>query len=215
MRSHDSRHPCREFDNVTPPMLARRDSAVCAAGQCDETRCLAPHRSGGIAQEGSDTLDVGEKGAVLDKGQARRVFQGGLIAFGVLTSPIVSASVGTASLCLSGVQPCATAGQIWWVWWLGDAMGALIVAPVLFVWASVGRAWPHGRPTLRLVAFLGLVAAVSWLVFAGPVGRQFPHYPFHYALVPVMIGAVVGYGPLGMTTVMAWGFARWTFTPSS
>jgi signal transduction histidine kinase/integral membrane sensor domain MASE1/ActR/RegA family two-component response regulator len=126
-----------------------------------------------------------------------------LMAFGVLISPIISATIGVTSLCLGGVQPCTAAGRIWGVWWLGDAMGALVVAPLLFVWVSIWRARPYGRPTLRFLAFCGAVGVLSWLVFAGPVGREFPHYPFHYALVPIMIGAAVGYGPLGTTTVMA------------
>src|SRR5262249_33976067 len=113
-----------------------------------------------------------------------------LMGFGVLAATTISATVGTASLCIGGVQPCgAPAARIWFVWWLGDAMGALVVAPLLLTWASLRRArlgMPH---MLQLLGFLGGVAVLCGLIFAGPIGRLVPRYPFHYALVPVMIAA--------------------------
>src|SRR5258705_168958 len=52
-----------------------------------------------------------------------------VLAVGI--SPIVSTTVGTAGLCLTGVAPWAEYLAIWPVWLVGDAMGVLFVAPVL------------------------------------------------------------------------------------
>src|SRR5579863_2674306 len=49
------------------------------------------------------------------------------------TSTTISASVGTACLVLSGAVPSMHFGSTWLVWWTGDAMGMLLVAP--FLWS--------------------------------------------------------------------------------
>src|SRR4030095_730550 len=56
------------------------------------------------------------------------------LAAGVAT--VVSATIGVFSLCLGGTAPWRLYATLWWQWWLGDAMGALIVAPVLLTWAA-------------------------------------------------------------------------------
>src|SRR2546428_629629 len=55
-----------------------------------------------------------------------------LIFLGALLSMTVSATVGTVAL--ASVQRTSTAGFLgtWSVWWTGDAMGVLVVAPFLF-----------------------------------------------------------------------------------
>src|SRR5258705_7628996 len=60
----------------------------------------------------------------------------------LIVSPIVSATVGVASLGAGGVQPMSALPELWWIWWLGDALGGLLVAP-----APLG--WAHGAPMPR------------------------------------------------------------------
>jgi integral membrane sensor domain MASE1 len=49
-------------------------------------------------------------------------------------STIVSATCGVTSLALGGYADWQNYGSIWLTWWLGDAAGALIVAPLLVLW---------------------------------------------------------------------------------
>src|SRR5262245_14977688 len=58
-----------------------------------------------------------------------------LVALGALVSTTISATIGVLSLCLGGVQPWDQFGSLWALWWLGDASGALVVAPLLLTWA--------------------------------------------------------------------------------
>src|SRR5207249_12056531 len=48
-----------------------------------------------------------------------------------LGSTAVSATIGVTSLSLGGAASWERFGAIWLTWWLGDAAGALVVAPVL------------------------------------------------------------------------------------
>jgi PAS domain S-box-containing protein len=72
-------------------------------------------------------------------------------------SPLVSATVGVTSLWLAGLD---TAGYLatWIPWWVGDALGAIVVAPVILAFASLGRfrlpGWRKIEAPFLLVAIL-------------------------------------------------------------
>lgn len=98
-------------------------------------------------------------------------------------STTVSATIGVLCLRAAGlVQPGLTASA-WWTWWLGDAMGDLVFAPLLLTLA-VPRV--HTGPTRRseAVIVLVLVAVAGLLVFVGPFGAQ-PH--LSYLVAPLLV----------------------------
>lgn len=79
-------------------------------------------------------------------------------------STTLSASAGTACLVLGGAVPSSHLGSTWLVWWTGDAMGMLLVAP--FLWSL--RAGPWKWTWLRGVEALGLAAVlVGTVLIAG------------------------------------------------
>ena len=49
---------------------------------------------------------------------------------------IVSATIGTTSLCISGIVPWAIYVTVWSTWLTGDASGVLIVTPLILVWSQ-------------------------------------------------------------------------------
>ena len=64
----------------------------------------------------------------------------GLVVLAAGLSTLVSATIGVTSGWLGGSMPAATYGDAWHTWWLGDALGDLVMAPFLFVWSRRGRA---------------------------------------------------------------------------
>src|SRR5215510_6427181 len=56
----------------------------------------------------------------------------GLMAFGGAVAPMVAASIGVTTLLLTHVRAWSGFSTAWRVWWLGDAMGVLIIAPLFF-----------------------------------------------------------------------------------
>lgn len=108
-----------------------------------------------------------------------------------LASPLVSASVGVLSLWCGGVIGARRLPETWQAWWLGDVLGALVVAPVLLNWSSAplgGSPRRTGERALLSGAVLGWAA----LSFSGdssmPLRR--PHMIF-----PVLIWAALRFGP--------------------
>lgn len=79
-----------------------------------------------------------------------------LVFLGALTGMLVSASLGSTVLLLRGTLQPADFWTTWWIWWAGDAMGVLIVAPLLLLARKVKL--PKGVPLLRWLEYGALVA---------------------------------------------------------
>ena len=84
-----------------------------------------------------------------------------IVFLGALLSMLVSASTGTAALLVSGAIGPNQFWGAWSVWWTGDAMGVLVVAPFLLSLRlppdpSI-RAWPRRLEAAGLFASLSLV----------------------------------------------------------
>src|SRR5215475_10619676 len=91
--------------------------------------------------------------------RARDVFK--FVVLAALFSTTVSATIGVTSLVLGGYANWRDFGAIWFTWWLGDAVGALIVGPFLVLWSASGRfSWTWGR----------VAEGVSLLVTVGVFG---------------------------------------------
>ena|SRR6266576_4183230 len=56
----------------------------------------------------------------------------GLMALGAAVAPMIAASIGAATLLLTHVRAWSGFSTAWQVWWLGDAMGVLIITPIFF-----------------------------------------------------------------------------------
>ena len=134
----------------------------------------------------------------------------GLLGLAAFVSTTISATIGVASLCFGRVHPWEAYGALWRVWWLGDAMGVLIVAPALVTW----KGWTRVR-RLPELAELGLVLAgvlaMSVVVFSWrPAVNATPQ--FGYAVFPFVIWAALRLGQaetslvsLAASSVAVWG----------
>jgi signal transduction histidine kinase len=122
-----------------------------------------------------------------------------LLAAGLST--MVSASIGVISLGLAGMIPWSECGEAWRVWWLGDAVGDLLVAPVLLTWEGTPRL--SGRP-FRIAAEAGAVllgvATVGQLMLGGWVATPGAPYLLLYALFPFLLWAALRFGQHGAAT---------------
>jgi integral membrane sensor domain MASE1 len=82
-----------------------------------------------------------------------------LIFLGAFTGMLVSATVGSGTLALTGVLDPGDFASTWSVWWTGDAMGVLAVTPVLLLLRSAR--WPRGVSPARWAEGILLVAATA------------------------------------------------------
>jgi signal transduction histidine kinase/integral membrane sensor domain MASE1 len=116
-----------------------------------------------------------------------------LIVLGALVTPMIAATIGVAALAASGEQPWSSFPQLWSEWWLGDALGSIVVAPAILVVArSMQRRDSRYWRGAALMAAATVV--VTALVFSDVLGAPFGRGPLHYVLFPLVIVAAVRYG---------------------
>jgi PAS domain S-box-containing protein len=95
-----------------------------------------------------------------------------IVFLGALLSTLISASVGAGTLVLSGALSAHEFPAAWAVWWTGDAMGVLVVAP--FLLSLFQRPWGGSlRERTEGAALLLLVALVTLLVMNSDRGLMF------------------------------------------
>jgi two-component system CheB/CheR fusion protein len=121
-----------------------------------------------------------------------------LIVFAALATTL-SATIGITSLSLGGVQPWAAFGPLWLVWWIGDLMGALVVAPALLVWARVEPAGWSMRQRGEAVALLAATLAIALIAFAGRQSGSITRYPLQYAIFPFIVWGALRFRQTGAT----------------
>jgi len=141
--------------------------------------------------------------------RARDVLKFVLIA--VLVSPMVSATIGNASLVLGGAASWNNFGRLWLTWWIGDGVGALVVAPLVLTWLDkgVGR-WATGRTAEALLLLL-LVTVASAIVFGHALSSNFMNLALERLIVPFLLWAAFRLGPRGVAAAIALfsGMAVW------
>lgn len=100
-----------------------------------------------------------------------------LVFLGALAGMLVSATIGTGALGLSGALPVRGFWSTWSVWWTGDAMGVLVITPVLLVLSAARR--PRNVPWTRWAeaAALLLVLVLASAVAASAPSRLFVVFP--------------------------------------
>ncbi len=133
-----------------------------------------------------------------------------LVAVAV-TAMALSASVGTASLLIAGDIHASGVGGAWAVWWTGDAMGVLIVTPVLLAIETA----VHARLGLPSVARTLEAAALFLLIATVALVSVYTYLGFEFLLLPLVASAAWRFGPRGSapaalvaSAIVTWGVAR-------
>jgi diguanylate cyclase (GGDEF)-like protein len=114
-----------------------------------------------------------------------------------LVATTISPTIGVTSLALSGYAPWSEFGPIWFTWWLGDAAGALLVAPPLILWSVEPRVTWSRAKVVEVAALLTTLVLLCALAF-GPVGGP----SLGFLCIPVLIWAALRFGPREASTAV-------------
>jgi len=110
---------------------------------------------------------------------------------------LASATVGVTTLWRAGV----VSGAGFWsgisLWWAGDYLGALVVAPAILTWMRPGVHFGRREVAELLLLVAGAIIGTGVIFgnFLSPVVLSPAQYP--YVLFPFVIGAALRFGPRG------------------
>jgi signal transduction histidine kinase/CheY-like chemotaxis protein len=123
----------------------------------------------------------------------------------------LSATIGVGALCLAGSAAWANFVPIWVTWWLGDLAGALVLTPVIVLWAAP---CPHfsSRAALRESGAILVATGVLGLIAFSPLIEQTPvRDPLGFLAIVPLLWAALRRGQRETATValLLAGFAIW------
>ncbi|MEO0541108.1 MAG: MASE1 domain-containing protein [Cyanobacteria bacterium P01_A01_bin.105] len=123
------------------------------------------------------------------------------IGLGVLVTPLVNTLYSTGVGYVTGLIEPGNLLQNAALMWLGDGMGILVLTPILLLTGIKGnddapsrRSWP-----LELCLCMGLVMAMSTVVFGSQPDSTVAQYPLEYLPFPFVVWAALRLGLRGTT----------------
>jgi len=117
----------------------------------------------------------------------------GLIVLAAALSSTISASFGIGVFGLLGIKPWAALGPSWVIYYLGDAMGILLVAPLLLSLRDLARLRSPVR-LLELGTLLLMLAVVCMLLFDERLPFASEHTILCLLVFPFVLWAAIRFG---------------------
>src|SRR5262245_53211780 len=129
------------------------------------------------------------------------------IFLAVILSTAVGATIGVSSLSLSGLAPWDEFFNIWLTWWLGDAVGSLIVGSLIVLWVTQPLLPMRPVQFLEATGLVVVLVLIGWVLFL----TRIPSGLEYFALVP-LLWAALRFGRRGavtsafaMSAIALWG----------
>jgi PAS domain S-box-containing protein len=138
-----------------------------------------------------------------------RVAKFALVVAGPAT--IISATIGLLTLSVAGLAAWDNFTPIWVTWWLGDAAGALVVTPVIVLWAQTEWRAFGRRQAWMAVSVLISAVVVGLVAFSPLLPRTEYTSPLGFLAILPLVWAALRRGPRDTATVglILTGFAIW------
>ncbi len=137
-----------------------------------------------------------------------------LLTLGALISPIVAAIIGTTTLTLAHVKAWSGVSTALAVWWIGDAMGILIAAPVVLA-APEALTLLRRSNTVELSTLFGGTVVTALLIFGPALGYTVRDDVLALVVFPFVMWAAIRFRLIGasliclaIALIAVWGTAH-------
>jgi signal transduction histidine kinase len=117
-------------------------------------------------------------------------------AIAALISTTIAPTLGISSLALGGFAQWSNYWPIWLTWWLGDASGVLVIAPLLMLWSvpATQRKW-NRKQAVEVSVLLLLLVLMGEIVFGGWFPISARNYPISFICGPIVIWTAFRFTP--------------------
>lgn len=125
------------------------------------------------------------------------------VVFASVIATMISATLGVGGLVFSGALSFSAANNVWLTWWVGDALGGLVVAPTLLaLWKNSFRfVWRSFHFFVLSSVTAGVIAVTTGFVFFSQKGSSFLFFIF-----PTLLLTIYFFGNLGIR-IFSFGLA--------
>ena len=114
---------------------------------------------------------------------------------------MLSATIGVATLYWAGFAAEPTLAPVWITWWLGDTAGALVITPVIVLWAVTDWRAIDGREVRDMAAVFGCAVLVGLVTFSPLLPRSQYTSPLGFLAILPLVWAALRRGPRDTATV--------------
>ena len=133
------------------------------------------------------------------------------IFFAAVLVPALCATFGVGLLCLGGLARLADFGPLWFVWWVGDMLGILLLTPFLVLLLGHKHRFFGLAEPLEITALIAGLSVMCVLNFGQRPVPWLPGNGLLFLCAPFLVWSALRFCPLeaaGATLVMG-GFAIW------
>ena len=131
------------------------------------------------------------------------------VVYAAVLAPLVSATIGSLSVCLGEPAQWSRFTSLWLTWWMGDGFGALIITPLLLAWSSSRKIDARDMP--EITSLFVLLIIVVLIVFGGWFPGPVKTYPLAFLALPCLLWAAMKFHQRVVTSaiVLMAGVAVW------
>src|SRR4051812_12587772 len=119
----------------------------------------------------------------------------GLIVIGAFGSALISSSIGIGSLYATGIQPYSGLAAAWFIYWLGDSTGVLLVTPLVFTLPQMLRM--RSRGWMELAALVTVLMCACVVIFGDLSFIPVRLDAFAFAVIPLVLWGAIRFGIAG------------------
>jgi signal transduction histidine kinase len=121
-----------------------------------------------------------------------------LLIVGGLAASGLAATVGAWGMAVA--SETIAFPDAWWLCWMADLMGLMLITPVLLTWLGAPLLRPVERSHLKSALLIAALLAVSTVVYSGQLAASLA-MPLSYAVFPLIMLAALRC-PVQVTTVL-------------
>ena len=134
-----------------------------------------------------------------------------IVGLAALGSALINSTIGSIVVGLTDLSSWSNFVRMWGTWWMGDAMGILLLAPLLLTWQQLPKVHSPRKNIAERAIWLLLLLAVGWLVFCSRTRAAYARYPLEYLPFPLVVWAAFRFGQryTALSNFVLCGFAIW------
>lgn len=131
------------------------------------------------------------------------------VVYAAVLAPLVSATIGSLSVCFGDPRQWGRFLNLWLTWWMGDGFGALIVSPLILSWSTSSKIERKDIP--EIAGLFVLLLVVVLIVFGGWFPGPVKTYPLAYLCLPCLLWAALRFDQRIVTSaiMLMAGLAVW------